>query len=451
MFTELPSGFPKLLEYAHTVDGSIPPPANLYSIGEKVYFSCTGKTPAELLSLRASIRRKIPYAMWLDNHRDINNEPSVVDWYYENLSINPGNISTRTKRILTPLLHKYISCFNPDLPAFIRLANNLKLIAKAFEANDVPLLHLAELHELLGFFDPKTVGIKTATEYLTGDHNKENIDQWFNSFGLWPEFVYTSLGLHIYKSALQLNSEIYRNIRSIKLIINWTGTFRHQLPTEHKVYLANALLTPWISEDPAEETKLLITNACISTLSDPRLDSFYWQAVKPQAKSVLLRWLTGRTLNVFFDVLRNTADNIWKYRQEFWTRYYRQGYITEAWAVLGPQAHQYLVRNNTQTTLSYGRLIGQNDDGQSVLLMRIGDFVFCEWSHNGKLRVTTIDAETCPKLYGNAYQANNLRFPSMHFISNTGHIHDDGLPHLSSDSNWWQNTAQRFIRNKVGI
>ena len=82
--------------------------------------------------------------------------------------------------------------------------------------------------------------------------------------------------------------------------------------------------------------------------------------------------------------------------------------------------------------------------------MRMGDLLFCEWSHNGKLRAIEVASFDAPKLYKKSYDAADLRFDSLLFQSNTGHSHN-GLPHLHSDRRWWQNTAAFFISKKLGV
>ena len=148
--------------------------------------------------------------------------------------------------------------------------------------------------------------------------------------------------------------------------------------------------------------------------------------------------------------MRFTADSIWKHRQDFWTKYYQHGYIAEAWAVLGRDAERYVQRHYRGVDLAYGRLTGQYDDNQSVLLLKIGDMLFCEWSHNGKLRAINADAKTSPELYKSVYDSSDLRFDSFPFLSSTGQVHL-GLPHLHSENRWWQTTAAKFISNKLGI
>ncbi len=453
MFAALPIGFPKLEAFARMADGSIPPPPDMTSIGEKVYRACRGRSLEEMPTLRASIRRRVPYAMWLDGQRDINSDEAVVGWYYGHIqSIHVDGMS-RTKRLLTPLFHTYVAHFEPETPSFRRLASNLQSLAKRCEANGLQTLRLGALDSRFDFFDPDRVGRKVATEFLDAVPAL-GIDRWFVSKGLWSGFKSTKLGIHIYRSALLLPQKTFKQEAAIRTLISWTKAYGEAMSAELKALTAEALLKPWLQGDPEEDIKRLIGDFCVDVLGDPRFEGFGWTKVDSAAKSLLLRWLTGRTLDAFFDVLRHTADSIWKYRQDFWTAYYRSGHITEAWAVLGPNARRYIHKKNrgAAADLAYGKLGGQYDESQSVLLMRIGDFVFCEWSHNGKLRAASVHSSTCPAMYQSSYAAVELRFQSEIFVSpTTGTEHQDGLPHLHSETNSWQGTARAFIQKYIGV
>lgn len=454
MFMPLPPGFPALEAIAKMADGSIPPPPDLSSIGEKVYRTCKGLSAAQMPDVRASTRRRIPYAMWLDAQRDINTEAGVVGWYYSNLRDLEINGTSRTKRSLAPLFHTYVARFNPADPYFIRLADNLKDVAQRCLQKDSAVLRLSALHTQFNFFEPKIVGSRVAEAVLSSPH-PAGVDGWFESIGLWSGFKASALGMHFFASALQLSAMTFRDSQAIGQLMAWTRAIGGKaLSADLKAQLANALLKPWLNADPSEELKRSIGDFCVQILGDPRFEGFGWAKVDPAAKAILLRWLTGRTLDAFFDVLRQTADSIWAYRQEFWAAYFRAGHIVDAWAVLGPDAHRY-VRSRYSSgaaELSYGLLTGKADQRQSVLLIKIGDFLFCEWSHNGKLRAAPADDQPCPEMHRRGfYSASELWFPSRPFVSpKTGSFHDDGLPHLSSDSDWWQDTARAFIRKYIG-
>lgn len=451
MFVPLPTSFPNLEAFARQVDGSIPAPPNLLSIGERVYSACIGRTAALMPELRGSIRRRIPYAMWLDSQRDINTEEQVVGWYFGSLSDIKIDGTSRTKRVLTPIFHTYVMRFDLNTPEFWRLAENLQSLAKRCDSEGVSILRLAPLHRKLDFFNPDRVGTNSAIEYLSASSKSVGIDRWFESLGLWAGLKDTPLGRHIFRCALLLPKDTYKNEQAIDSLMQWSHSLgKNNLSVDLKAMTADALLKPWIDRDPAEDIKKKIGDFCVEILGDPRFEGFGWSRVDQAVKMLLLRWLTGRTLDAFFDVLRHSADSIWQHRQEFWTPYYRQGYISEAWAVLGPDAHRYVKRKYQGADLAYGLLAGQSDERQSVLLMRMGDYLFCEWSHNGKLRSTALGSTQAPKMYAKKYDTDDLYFQSEPFRSNTGTDHY-GLPHLHSETSWWQTTAAAFIYKKLGI
>lgn len=450
MFISPPTGFPLIEAFARQSDASIPAPPDLSSIGEKVYRACMEVSPAAMNGLRSSTRRRIPYAMWLDAQRDINSREDVVSWYYDKTHEIELDGTSRTRRLLTPLLHTYVSRFAAGSKSFVRLANNLKVIARRCARSEVQTLRLATLDQQFDFFNPQQVGQRVAAA-IVETSSPAGVARWFESVGLWPGTETSPLGVHAYHSALLLPPHTYKRAQCIGVLMRWTRCMGKAVSAELKALLAEALLKPWLDSDPVADIKIMVADFCVEILGDPRFDGFSWQQVGAAEKSVLLRWLTGRTLDAFFDVLRNSADSIWQHRQVFWTRYYREGHITEAWAILGPDAHQFVNRNYRGADLAYGRLVGKSDEAQSVLLMRMGDLVFCEWSHNGKLRVTNINGRLAPKLYKKSYDASDLRFQSLPFPSNTGHVHDDGLPHLHSESRWWQTTAASFIAKQLGI
>jgi hypothetical protein len=126
--------------------------------------------------------------------------------------------------------------------------------------------------------------------------------------------------------------------------------------------------------------------------------------------------------------LQETADSIWQYRQKFWTAYFKAGHIDEAWVALGPDAAAVLKRLDDTKQLKYANLLG-SESSQSILLIRIGQIIFCEWSHNGRLRAQRMDSPVSPAMYKTYYDSESLRFQSLDF--NNGLTQDPGLVHFS--------------------
>jgi hypothetical protein len=83
-------------------------------------------------------------------------------------------------------------------------------------------------------------------------------------------------------------------------------------------------------------------------------------------------------------------------------------------------------------------------------MLRIGKLLFCDWSHQGRLRAISATAKQAPKLYQNEYELFQLRFPTT-LDFNDGLLDDPGLLHYESALGGWQDTARHFIGQHLGI
>jgi hypothetical protein len=221
--------------------------------------------------------------------------------------------------------------------------------------------------------------------------------------------------------------------------VNESDQFRYPAS---RVKLAEALLLPWRQTMPAEPLQNRIIAFLLKHYGDPRIGKNLWQGVSLEAQQVFNKWIAGKTLDLFFRILKRTADSIWEYRQKFWTAYYRAGYLDEVWLALGPDATTALRTLDDTKSLKAAKLLDCLKN-QSVLLIRIGPMIFCEWSHDGRLRAQRIDARGAPVMYRSYYEAEALRFQSLDF--NDGQTQDPGLVHFSSQKGGWQARARALI------
>jgi hypothetical protein len=76
--------------------------------------------------------------------------------------------------------------------------------------------------------------------------------------------------------------------------------------------------------------------------------------------------------------------------------------------------------------------------------------LFCDWSHQGRLRAIPISSKQAPKLYQPEYELFQLRFPTP-LDFNDGLLDDPGLLHYESALGGWQDTARRFIAQHLNI
>lgn len=213
--------------------------------------------------------------------------------------------------------------------------------------------------------------------------------------------------------------------------------------------LADALLLPFVTNNPPKSIQNKLQHFLLDALGDPRLGSGQWHGVDPSAKAVLLRWLVHTTLKDFFKIVSDAsqhdanADRMWPYRNAFWTAYLNKGVIENAWVVLGSE-----VRRTARTRLnqidrgSYAELMsgGGAQPSHAVLIMQIGDLVITEWSHTGKYRIWHLDSPNAPPFYRRSYSRRRLiREPEL-----------DGS-HNHAEGGSWQRRLAEEIRDRTGI
>lgn len=187
--------------------------------------------------------------------------------------------------------------------------------------------------------------------------------------------------------------------------------------------LAETLLLPYEGYrfQPEDARQQRILQFLLHHLGDPRLRP--WVGVDPRAQQVIRRWLVGRTLEDFFNLLDNTAlDHQWRYRRAFWTTGLNRDLIKEAYVVLGRDAEFLTSKYLEVDVRTYGQLQG-GQASQSVLLMEIGGLIIAEWSHNGSCRIWTNNSPRAPKLYKRLYHADELKTGPKHTVGHHGSAH----------------------------
>jgi hypothetical protein len=121
-------------------------------------------------------------------------------------------------------------------------------------------------------------------------------------------------------------------------------------------------------------------------LGDPRFGrmAYKWNSISEESRKIFLQWLAENDLDLFFRIIEQTSvDRMWSYRKNFWKAYLP--HISNTWVFLGKDA-QYAAKKIGDKSMRYGKLF-KGESKQSVLVFQIGDYIFTEWSHNGKLRV----------------------------------------------------------------
>ncbi|AOW52318.1 TPA: hypothetical protein I8Y95_000312 [Legionella pneumophila] len=222
---------------------------------------------------------------------------------------------------------------------------------------------------------------------------------------------------------------------------------------DHRVKLIEALLSPWATNayKISSELKKRVHDILIENFKDPRIIAHQrngWRSVNQSSLQIMLRWLVGDSIEQFFDIVDQMAlDHQWKYRKAFWMAYFARGYLDEAWFALGPDA-QYYAETHFGNKLSFGKIVKECSSNQSVLIIKIKDLVFAEWSHNGKCRAWLTTDPSCPSHYKDNYSGSNLKAKSLKIVP---HYQTDGIQHQGSENYSWQEKLNDFIYQHTGI
>lgn len=221
--------------------------------------------------------------------------------------------------------------------------------------------------------------------------------------------------------------------------------------SEHRIDIVENLLSPFIPRINPDQQNLFTTIAkfLLKFFGDPRLpSSTKWHGVSLSTKQVILRWLTGITLEDFFHILDKTViggnySHHWPYRRAFWLAYFKKGHITEAWVLLGNDAKEYVKRIKDWEFKSHGYLLKHSNiyRNHSVLLLKFkGGLILTEWSHSGKGRFWLPGNEKAPKFYKREYTRKEL-------IDDC----DFEFIHSFSDKYSWQRKVANWLEEQLGI
>lgn len=148
-----------------------------------------------------------------------------------------------------------------------------------------------------------------------------------------------------------------------------------------------------VDEEGSDSAKNWLMQLIFRYMGDPRGNNTAWLHVEKEAKEIFLHWLVKNDFAVFFHIIASTADDKWKYRQDFWSAYMDE--IRASRIIIGPKAKAKLKaklilndlpKEEKSKLMAYDYLEGKSSD-TSLLVFTIGQYTFIEVSHDGKLRI----------------------------------------------------------------
>ena len=178
----------------------------------------------------------------------------------------------------------------------------------------------------------------------------------------------------------------------------------------------DALLRPWNGRDPVSDMKDLIETGLTKAYGDLRVNSAgAWSACSDEARRVILRWLVGATIKVFFNIVTEAdKTHMWDDRKSLWIYLYEENRITEAWFALSPPGEEIadrFSREKEKERLAFARNESTNsqDRNKCLLIMRVDGQWVVEGSHNFATRVFPPGDLSKLKPYENSYTCEQIR------------------------------------------
>ncbi len=223
--------------------------------------------------------------------------------------------------------------------------------------------------------------------------------------------------------------------------------------------LADGLVSAWRgTPTPTDALRSRVLAFLREHLGDPRVNKQHWQRASAETQKTIRSWLAAVTLDAFFRTIGRFSmqaglEHQWADREAFWRACLRKNFIQDSWVVVGDNV-QHHIRGIRDIAGSYGLTQGGADPNHSVLLLTIGQHVFAEWSHNGKLRVWRHDDPRAPRLFNSGYypvwqlKGLGLSFPAPLYRGNLDPTGPDGLVHNAAT---WRQRVAEFLRLNEGL
>lgn len=304
------------------------------------------------------------------------------------------------------------------------------------------------LHSVLYLRDRKQLLRPYGHRLLTGEIQKQgSFRKALDEFS-WPvDLWYGNFSACAVRDFFQMEEESWDGLFAVlkELCDNRECSKMVPAAAERMIFLTD------LSGDGNREKEMRVL--LFQTLGDPRDPgaSLNWVDVDQRARDIFLAWLKKNDLNLFFTIITKTvkndeaSENMWRYRKNFWEKYLDAMYYTRVF--LGPEAELIVRRMDlAKQGMSFGRLSGSGVAGQCLLMFSIGDFVFIEASHIGKLRVWDRGKEPLP-FYQKKYTYTAFSYAE---VKSAGNVVWD-TPHSSSETGFWQRKVNDWIRRNCHV
>ncbi|AMN39055.1 EH signature domain-containing protein [Rhodoplanes sp. Z2-YC6860] len=448
-------------------------PARLASAEAVQLLGATQSAPAEPAEAVLELLRRKLVARFSNaaydvqiSRRDLSNAPWLL-WHHQQPLANISGLleavyaqSIRSNSTRRNFIEAWVHDFSTEGPAIGKAGAAIRLLLTS--TRDPRLEHWRIGDRVASVFDPKAGPCQFANWLLNGP---QTVDEIFEMTGFADPFRSVGGFMRVVQQELlklaepKLGGEAGEQALARLVACFAPGNQLRFQESQSRGEIARGLLAPWIEseQEPTESVRRGVQAFLLKYVGDPRIHPARWSDAGDQATSLMRRWLTRASLSAFFELIRDHAlDSHWRYREAFWTACLDKDETADAWLVFGRNIHAS-ARAIRELNGSYGRLEGSGVSGDhAVMLLKIKNLIFCEWSHNGKLRVWSGDWKDAPRLNLPSYTradltANGLPFPPNSRFGSKGAGDGGGLSHIGSDRSYWQGSAAELLARRARI
>ena len=227
--------------------------------------------------------------------------------------------------------------------------------------------------------------------------------------------------------------------KAVGQIKNWLKpSAEYKMATGYSLGV-EAILRPFLKDDPSEDTKKDILNFLIDAYGDPRISKGGWFSIDPIYIAIVHRWLTGESLKTFFKIISKfDGSDHWKPRRVFWEMIFDRGWIQDAWPILHPFAVKKLENlaadDKNNNFLRYGKIKDTGKEPTCYFAMKIGNLIVVEGSHNFAIRFFKVGNKSATPMHQTTYNRKDLVIGAPPA--------DERIPHQGN----WQSRARRYLQ-----
>ena len=220
---------------------------------------------------------------------------------------------------------------------------------------------------------------------------------------------------HAHLAFVDLVKTRLRSEREVRRMLRWiapSGKLPRRTGAKEAI---EALLTPWKSRQPSDEIRDDLISVLPASYKGFYTPSGIWRLVDNECREVLIRWLTGASINFFLDIVSYVErSHMWQPRREFWLNLYEEGKIDAAWVAFSPTAARRAKdlerEQGTSSHLEYGtQIAGGSRRDTSLLILKIGRTIVVEGSHDYKVQIFKESNRQVPRLFEKRYDCEQIR------------------------------------------